>query len=107
MEDVEGLWLGFGSWILICIRSLVFDKTMIKILALYLDFEGAKNINVLSVLIWGLGGCWRLVTGVWHLDHDFDRLSYLSWIFPIFFISLRLVKAKIKVLLEAQFMVGS
>jgi len=29
---------------------------MIQILAIYLDFEGAENINVLLVLIWGFGG---------------------------------------------------
>ena len=28
---------------------------MIQILALYLDFDGAKNIHVLQVLIWGFG----------------------------------------------------
>ena len=33
-------------------------------LALYLDFEGAKNIYVLEVLIWGFGGHWRFLTGV-------------------------------------------
>ena len=40
----------------IWIRSLVFDKPMFQILALHLDFEGAKNINVLVVLIWGFDG---------------------------------------------------
>ena len=45
---------------------------MHQILALYLDFEGAKNIHVLYVFIWGFGGCWRFLTGVWHLDLDLD-----------------------------------
>ena len=38
---------------------------MILILALYLDFEGAKNI-----LICGFGECWRFLTRVWHIDLD-------------------------------------
>ena len=45
--DAGGLWLGFGIVILIGIWSLVFDIPMIWIWALYLDFEGAKNIHVL------------------------------------------------------------
>ena len=45
---------------------------MIRILALYLDLEGAKNINVLLVLIGGFGGRWSFLTGVWHLDLDLD-----------------------------------
>ena len=51
---------------------MVFDIPMIQILALYLDFEGAKNIHVLEVLIWGFGGCWRFLTGVWLLNIDLD-----------------------------------
>ena len=54
---------------------MVFDKPMFQILALYLDFEGAKNFHVLSVLIWGFGGGWRFLTGVWHLDLDFDMVT--------------------------------
>ena len=50
---------------------------MIQILALYLDFEGAKNIHVLKVLIWGFGGRWRILTGVWHLDLDLDMVTGL------------------------------
>ena len=41
---------------------------MFWMLALYLDFRGAKNIYVLEVLIWGFGGCWRFLTGVWNFD---------------------------------------
>ena len=48
---------------------------MIRIFALYVDFEGAKNINVLQVLIWGFGGRWRFVTGVWHPDLDFEVVT--------------------------------
>ena len=70
LEDPGSSRLGFGNLILICIWSLVLDTAMFKILDLYLDFEGAKNIHVLKVLIWGCGGCWRFLTGVWHLDYD-------------------------------------
>ena len=44
------------------------------ILALYFNFEGGKNIHVLQVLIWGFGGCWRVLTGGWLLDYDFDMV---------------------------------
>ena len=39
--------MGFGILIMIWIWSLVFDETMTQILALYLDFKGAKNMHVL------------------------------------------------------------
>ena len=54
-----------------------FDIPMFQIVALYLNFEGEKNIHVLKVLIWGFGGCWRFLTGVWHLDVDFDMVTGL------------------------------
>ena len=44
---------------------------------LYLNFEGAKNIHVLKVLIWGFGGLWGFLTGVWHLDLDLDMVTGL------------------------------
>ena len=47
LEDDGGSCLEFGILILIWIWSLVFDTPMFQILALYLDFEGAKNIHVL------------------------------------------------------------
>ena len=50
---------------------------MLYISALYLDSEGAKNINVFEVLIWGFRGCWRFLTGVWDLDLDSDMVSSL------------------------------
>ena len=50
---------------------------MIKILALYLDFEGAKNIHVLWVHIWGFGGCVRFLTRVWNLNLDIDMVTGL------------------------------
>ena len=46
-------------------------------LALYLYFEGTKNIHVLKVLIWSFGGVWRLLTGVWHLDLGLDMVTGL------------------------------
>ena len=77
LEDAGGSRLGFGIIIMISIWSLVFDTTMIQILALHLDFEGSKNIHVLEVLIWGFGGCWRFLTGVWHPDIDLDMVTGL------------------------------
>ena len=47
---------------------------MVKILAPYLDFEGAKNIQLLYVLVLGFRGCWRLLTVIWHFDHNLVRL---------------------------------
>ena len=44
LEDAGGSLLVFGILILIWIWSLVFATTMIQSFALYLDFEGAKNI---------------------------------------------------------------
>ena len=46
---------------------MVFDTDMFPISALYLDFEGAKNIHVLYILILGFGGHWRFLTGIWDL----------------------------------------
>ena len=68
---------------------------MFRILTLYLGFEGAKNIHVLQVLIWGFGGHWGFLTGVLHLDLDLDMVRNLAWIFLEVFSMLRLVKAKI------------
>merc|ERR1711954_627708 len=77
-----GRWR-FLTWVcillLIWIWSLVFEIPMIRIVALYLDFEGAKNIHVLSVLFWGFGGCWRFLTGVWHLDIDLDLVTWVLY----------------------------
>ena len=50
---------------------------MIQILALYLEFEGAKNIHVPQVLIWGLGGGWKFLTIVWYLNLDLDIVTGL------------------------------
>ena len=57
--------------------SVKGGKEILKILAPYIDFEGAKNTHFLKVLIWGFGGCWRFLTGVWHLDLDLDMVTGL------------------------------
>ena len=64
---------------MIWIWSLVFDITMIQILALFLDFEGAKSIHVHQVLILGFGGGWRFLTWVQNLDLEFDMVTGLSY----------------------------
>ena len=46
-EEAGGSWLWFGIFILIWIYIWLFDKPMFRILAFYLDFEGAKYIHVL------------------------------------------------------------
>ena len=67
--------------ILILIWSLVFGTPIIRLLAFYLGFEGAKNIHVLLVLIWSFGGHWMFLTGVWLPDIDSDIVRNLAWIF--------------------------
>ena len=49
------------------------------VLALYLDFEGTKNLHVLLVLIQGLGRCWGFLIGVWDLDLDSDMVRGLGF----------------------------
>ena len=49
---------------------MFFDTQILKILALYLHFEGAKNIQGLYVLIWVFCGGWRVLAGVLHLGLD-------------------------------------
>ena len=53
---------------------MVYDTPIFRILALYLDFEGAKNINVLYVLILGFGGCWIFLIGVRHFHLGLDMV---------------------------------
>ena len=77
LEDAGGSWLGFGTLFLIWIWSLVFDISIFQILALYLDFEGAKSIKVIQVLIFGFGGHWRFMTGVWNPDIELDLVTGL------------------------------
>ena len=59
--------------------SLVFDTPIFQILAPCLNFEGAKNIYVLSPYL----GLWRTLEvpdWVWHLDLDMDRVTGLWYI---------------------------
>ena len=67
----------YDTLILILIWSLVFDTSIFQIFSLSLDSEDAKNNHVLQVPIWGFGGHWRFLTGVWHLDLDFDMVTGL------------------------------
>ena len=41
----------------------------------YVPKFGAKNPHVHEVLVWGLGGLWRFLTGVLVFDHDGDGLT--------------------------------
>ena len=68
--------------------SLVFDATMIQMLALYLDFEGAKNIHVHNVLIWAFGGGWRLLYGISFLNLELDMVTGLCYTYILNFDSL-------------------
>ena len=72
-----GSWWGVGILILIWIWSLVLDTLMIQILALYLDFEEANNINILWVLICDFGEHWKSLPGVWDVDLDLDMVTCL------------------------------
>ena len=76
LEDARGSWLGFGILTLIWIWSLVFDTPVFLIVALYLDYEGTKDIHVLKVLIWGFGGFWGFLTEV--RDFDLNNVTSLS-----------------------------
>ena len=66
--------------VLIWIWSLVFGRPLFQIMALFLDFEGAKKIYVHLVLTWGSGGDWRFLTWVWHLDLVLDMVTSLALI---------------------------
>ena len=48
---------------------------MSNILMLYLDFESAKIIHGLYVLISGNGGCWRYLTWSWHLLLELNMVA--------------------------------
>ena len=83
LEDAEGSWLGFGILVLIWIWSLVFETTMIQIMTLYLDFEGANNIHVILVLTRALdnaGSSWLkfsilMMIYIWSLVFDTTLLQ--------------------------------
>ena len=83
--------LGFGGFAilkLIWIWSPVFDTPMFQILALYLDFEGAKNINVLQVIIYGFGGCilgFGILIMIWIWSLVFDTTIIQILVLLIYF----------------------
>ena len=56
---------------------MVFNTPMFQILALYLDFKGAKKLHDLQVLIWGSERRWRFMTWIGHLDFDSDMVNGL------------------------------
>ena len=62
LEETGGSYIRFVILIFVWIFSLVFATPMFQIVALDLDFEGAKNIHVLLVLIGALenAGVWKL-----------------------------------------------
>ena len=81
-----GLWWGlvvpdwdlaFWCWLNIC--WMVFYSPMIQILDCYLFFEGAKNIHVLEVQIFGIGENWRFLTKVWHPDLGLNMVTSLLY----------------------------
>ena len=61
---------------------------MIWTLALNLDFEDAKNIQVLQVPLWSIGRHCRFLTGVWHLDLGSDMVIGLWYTYGLNFGSL-------------------
>ena len=68
---------------------------MFQIWAHYLDFEDAKNIHVLQVLIWGFRGHWRFPTEAWHLDLDLNMVNVFgTTIFQILSLYLDFESAK-------------
>ena len=69
---------GLASWSYYGYGHLSLIHLCSKFL-LYLGFEGAKNIYILQVLIWGFGGCWRFLTGILHLDLDLDMVTGLRY----------------------------
>ena len=77
LEDAGGYRFGFCILVLIWILSLFLDRFTFWILTVYHGFEGVKDIHVLTFQIWGLGGCLRLLTGVWHLHVALDMVSSL------------------------------
>ena len=99
-----GLWrmLEVPTLISIWIWSLEFGSPIFQILVLYLYFEDAKNHHFLWVPIWGFGGHWRFLTGVWHQDLDLDMVKNLAWVLPEVLKMFRSVKVQIQSLSMTQ-----
>ena len=64
---------------LIQIGSPVIGTPIFQIIALYLDFEGARNIHVLSSPPWGLCRMLEVPDWVWHLDIALDMITGLCY----------------------------
>merc|ERR1711954_339478 len=83
--------------------SLVFDTPIFQILAPCLNFEGAKNIYVLSPYL----GLWRTLEvpdWVWHLDLDMDMDTSLWYTYaPNFCIVLILKVQRISMSFKSSF----
>ena len=60
LKDDGDSWLGFDSWILIWILSLVCDTSMIQVLALYLQFEWFYLLSILRNMLTPCFGWVRL-----------------------------------------------
>ena len=86
LVDAEGSGMGFAILILIWIWSLVFGTAMIWMLALYLDFEGAKTIHILKSWFGALedaGGSWLgfgilILIWIWSLVFDTPMIPILA-----------------------------
>ena len=75
LEEAGGSCLGFAIMIMFWIWSLVFDITMVQILALYLDVEDAENIHALFHHL----GLWRtLEIPDWGLSSS-SQFGYVHW----------------------------
>ena len=79
-ENIGYIVLEDGILISIWKGSTIFETT----------YEGAKNILVLQVLIWGFRGHWRFLFRVLHLDFDFDMVTGFWYTFFLNFGSLSL-----------------
>ena len=77
LGDAGGSCLGLRILIKIWIWSLVVDTHMLQILAVHFNFQGAMDIHIIKVLIWGFGGHWRVLTGIWDLELDLDIFTGL------------------------------
>ena len=60
---------------------MVCSTQIFQNLALYLDFEEAKTIYVLKVLIRGYGGSWRLLPVNWYLNFDLYSVTGVWYIY--------------------------
>ena len=59
---VSWCWFEYGYWSLIYLYS--------KFWLSFFILKVQRTSRSFQVLIWGFVGCWRFLTGVWHLDLD-------------------------------------